>query len=93
MNKKDLRKDKFFGIRLPYADKKLKEIYYKLFQKNYTSYKDILIDFKNLGKKLTLRKNYNNYYQEMQLLRSNNIFPFEDRFAKTEKKKINDSIA
>ena len=88
INKKDLRKESFFGIRLPYADKKLKEIYYKLFQKNYTSYKDILIDFKNLGKKLTLRKNYNEYYKEMQLLRSKNIFPFEDRFAKTEKRKL-----
>ena len=87
MGKKVFRQSKNFSTRLPYGEKKLKEIYDNMSQTKYKSYQEMIDKLQLLkGKtKLKYRQNYSNVYSEMQWKRSNNNFQFEDRFARNKK--------
>ena len=88
MGKKVFRQSKNFSKRLPYGEKKLKEIYHNMLsEKKYKSYQEMIDKLQLLkGKtKLKFRQNYSNIYSEMQWKRYMNEFQFEDIFARNAK--------
>ena len=79
IDKKVLRQDRNFSTRLPYANKKIREIYISMANTNSTE--DMIDKLQSLkGKtKLKFYKNISNYYDEMNI---KNFRYDEDPFAK-----------
>ena len=78
MDKKVLRQDHYFSTRLPYANKKIREIWMNMVNTTYNSTEDLTNKLQSLkGKtKLKFYKNKSNYHDNM------NIRMDEDSFAK-----------
>ena len=78
IDKKVRRQDHNFSTRLPYANKKIKEIYSSIVNTKYNSTEDVIDQLQQLkGKtKLKFYKNISKYYDNM------NIRMDEDTFAK-----------
>ena len=83
--KKVLRQDHYLSTRLPYANKKIGEIWMSIVITTCNSTQDMNIKLQLLkGKsKLKFYKKMNNYYDEMKYRRQNGSFQFEeDSFSK-----------
>ena len=67
IDKKVLRQDQYFSTRLPYANKKIREIWMNIVKTTYNSSEDMINKLQELkGKtKLNFNKNISNYYKEM----------------------------
>ena len=67
-DKKVRTQDQYFSTRLPYANKKLRGIYYSMVNTTYKSTDDMINKLQGLkGKtKLKIYKNISNYYDEMK---------------------------
>ena len=70
---KVLRQDHYFSNRLPYADKKIRDIWMNMVNTNYNTTEDMINKLQQLkGKtKIKVYKNINNYYNEMKKKLSN----------------------
>ena len=75
-----MRQDHYFSARLPYANTKIREIYYSMVNATYNSTEDMNNKLQSLkGKtKLKLYANISNYYDEMNYRRQSNTFQFEE---------------
>ena len=83
--KKVRREDHIFSTRLPYANKKIREVFYSMVNTTYNSTEDMINKLQSLKgeTKLEFYQNIINYYNEMTCKRRSNTFQFdEDRFAK-----------
>ena len=80
IDKEVLRQDLYFSTRLPYADKKIREIYYPMANTTYNTTQDMINKLQILkGKtKLNLSKNISTDYDEMNIRRQSGNFQFED---------------
>ena len=78
--KKVRRHDHHFSTRLPYGNKKIREIYYSIVDTTCLSSKGMIIKIQSLtGKtKLKIYKNLSIYYDEMNIRRQNENFQFEE---------------
>ena len=80
-----LRQDHYFSTRLPYADKKIREICSSMINTTYNSTENMINKIQQLkGKtKLKFYKIISNYYEEMNIRRQSDTFQFEqDPFSK-----------
>ena len=68
IDEKVLRPDHYFSTRLPYANKKIREIWMNMVNTSYNSTEDMIDKLQELeGKtKLNFYKNISNYYDEMK---------------------------
>ena len=84
MDKKVLRQDNNFSNRLPYANKKIRDIWMNMVNTKYNSTDDMINKLQQLkGKtKLKFYKNINNYYTEMK---NKNFQTEQDPFSKNAK--------
>ena len=82
IDKKVLRQDRDFSIRLIYANKKIRDIWLNMVNTTYNSTEDVISKLQQLkGKtKLKFYKNISNYYTEMK--NKNFCFPKQDLFSK-----------
>ena len=78
--KKDFKQDQFLSTRFPYADKKIREIYFSMTNTIYNSSEEMINKVQLLkGKtKLKFHGNISNYYDEMKIGRESNTFQFEE---------------
>ena len=85
IDKKVRRQDQCFSTRLPYADKKNREIYYSMVITTYNSTQEMIDKLQQLKGERELRfyKNINNSYDEMNFRRLSGTFQIEeDPFSK-----------
>ena len=80
IDKKVRRPDHYISTRLPYADKRMREIHYSMGNTTYDSTEDMINKLKQLkGKtKLNFLKKISNYYDEMNNRRQSDNFQFEE---------------
>ena len=86
--KKVLRQDIYFSNRLPYADEKIREVYYSRAKTTYNATEDMIKKIQSLKGKIKLKfyKNVSKYYDEMNVRRQRGNFECEeDPFSKNAK--------
>ena len=85
VDKKVLRQNQYLSTRLPYANKKIREMHYSMVNTTYNSSEDMISKLQLLkGRtKLKFYQNISNYYNEMIIRRRSGIFQSEeDSFSK-----------
>ena len=85
IDKEVLRQDHYFSTRLPYPNKKIREILLSMVNTKHNTTEDMINKLQGLkiGTKLKLYQNINNYFDEMDIRRQSNTFQFEeDPFSK-----------
>ena len=77
-----MRQDLYFPIRLPFANKNIRDINYSIVNTTYISAEDKIINLRSLAGKTNLKlyKHLSNYYDEMNIRKQTGNFEFEEDF-------------
>ena len=77
-----MRQDLYFPIRLPFANKNIRDIICSIVNTTYISAEDMIINLRSLAGKTNLKlyKNLSKYYDEMNIRKQSGNFEFEENF-------------
>ena len=80
IDKKVRRQDHYFSTSLPFADKKIREIFYSMVNTLYNSTQDMIKKFQSLKGRTKLKsyQNRSSYFDEMSIRRQSGTFQIEE---------------